>query len=172
MDINSLMDEIIDVEGGFVNHPADTGGPTKYGITLKTLANHRGEECGLRDVSLLTKDEAREIYLDNYYLAHEIDKLPVDLQPVVFDMAVNMGPRQAIKIMQRVTSGMGFPVYPDGVIGPNTLKSARIAVELFKGNVSKEITKERILFYKQLARERPSQMAFLNGWINRAERFA
>ena len=33
MDIDSLIDGLIDREGGYVDHPADKGGPTCFGIT-------------------------------------------------------------------------------------------------------------------------------------------
>ena len=33
MQIDSLIDEVIDREGGYVNHPADKGGPTRWGVT-------------------------------------------------------------------------------------------------------------------------------------------
>ena len=33
MDVDELIDELIEREGGYVNHPADRGGPTKFGIT-------------------------------------------------------------------------------------------------------------------------------------------
>ena len=33
MDVDSLIDELIEREGGYVNHSADGGGPTRFGIT-------------------------------------------------------------------------------------------------------------------------------------------
>ena len=35
MTVDQMIDDILRREGGYVNHPADKGGPTKYGITLK-----------------------------------------------------------------------------------------------------------------------------------------
>ena len=38
--IDKILNDIIEREGGFVNHPADKGGPTKYGITTPTLMHY------------------------------------------------------------------------------------------------------------------------------------
>lgn len=35
MDIHDLIEEVIAREGGYSDHPADRGGPTNMGITLK-----------------------------------------------------------------------------------------------------------------------------------------
>jgi len=69
--VESLIDDIIRREGGFVNHPADRGGPTKYGITAKTLGNWRqlGWLATSDEVATLTESEAREIYRHRYILA-------------------------------------------------------------------------------------------------------
>ena len=40
MDVDELIDELIEREGGFVSHPADRGGPTRYGITEAVARAH------------------------------------------------------------------------------------------------------------------------------------
>ena len=39
-DIIELIDELIEREGGYVNHPADRGGPTRFGITEAVARAH------------------------------------------------------------------------------------------------------------------------------------
>ena len=40
MDVNELIDELIEREGGYVNHPSDRGGPTRFGITEAVARAH------------------------------------------------------------------------------------------------------------------------------------
>lgn len=172
MSIETLIADLIgNHEGGYVNHPADKGGPTKYGITLKTLSAHRGHDLEAYDVKLLSKSEAAEIYEADYYLAPGIDGLPELLQPVVFDMTVNMGPINAIKLLQRVIHELGTPITIDGHIGPRTMQSAVIACNVYHDAVLLNICLARKEYYRAIVDKDATQAVFLNGWINRANYF-
>jgi lysozyme family protein len=54
------MDFIFRWEGGYVNDPADPGGETKYGIS-------KNANPGV-DIKNLTKEDAKRIYHDKYWL--------------------------------------------------------------------------------------------------------
>jgi lysozyme family protein len=170
--VDEMIGDIIRREGGFVNHPADKGGPTKYGITIRTLENWRRRPVGVDDVRRLTKKESSLIYRHNYYAKPNIDKLPIELQPVVFDMAVNMGPKQAIKILQTVIVDYLPGISIDGVIGSKTLDAIDELVSVISYRYFiHQITEERIKFYRNIVKRDPSQIVFLNGWENRAREF-
>lgn len=170
--IDQIIDDIIRREGGYVNHPADKGGPTKYGITLKTLSEYRGKPCTENDVKALTKAVAASIYYQRYYLAPNIDSLPVDIQPVVLDMAVNMGPSRAIRLLQQALDGfVDDPIDVDGVIGLRTINAATSVYRKHARKLTQAITDERIKFYRRIVANNPSQSVFLAGWINRANEF-
>lgn len=66
--IQPILNDILRREGGYVNHPADRGGPTKYGITASTLGEWRklGRTATEEEVQALTEQEARQIYFTNY----------------------------------------------------------------------------------------------------------
>ena len=107
-------------EGGYVNHPADPGGATKYGITRRTLRRWRGKPVSVTDVRRLTKREAGEIYHAWYWRPIWGDDLPAGVDLAVFDYAVNSGWKRAVKALQRV---VGTRV--DGFVGPKTLAAIR-----------------------------------------------
>ena len=172
MTVEKLLDNLLNHEGGFVNHPADKGGATKYGITEATLSLWRKKAVTEDDVKTLTVDEAKLIYIELYYTKPKINQLSPILQPVVFDMAVNMGTVQAIKIAQRVFTKLGTPIVCDGTIGEKTLISARVACSV-QGHqeVIRNIVNARIQFYCDIVAKNPSQHVFLAGWKNRANDF-
>ena len=171
MTIDEMIDDLLEKEGGYVNHPADKGGPTKYGVTLSVLEAWRGFDLRPSDVENLSKQEAIAIYKHNYYRAPKIDSLPVALQPIVFDMAVNMGPSAAIKLLQEVVKLMSGSIAIDGKLGPKTTALCNVAYEVYKDELINNLVNRRIDFYERLVDNSPSQAVFLKGWINRAKSF-
>ena len=103
-------------EGGFVEHPDDPGGATKFGITGRTLARFRGTKVTREAVMALTRDEAGEVYRTLYWDKIGGDHLPAGIDYAVFDAAVNSGVRQATLWLQRALG-----VTADGVIGQKLL---------------------------------------------------
>lgn len=110
---------VLALEGGYSEHPADPGGPTRFGITLKTLARARGAEVTASDVRTLGSGEAAEIYRRLYWDAVNGDLLPAGLDLAVFDCAVHSGPRRAVQMLQRQLG-----VAADGICGPLTREAA------------------------------------------------
>jgi hypothetical protein len=109
-------------EGGFSADPNDPGGATNLGITRATLEAWRGKPVTPEDVRNLTKAEAVEIYRSNYWNPARCADLPDGVDLMVFDFAVNSGPRTAVKALQRSVG-----VTEDGSVGPNTLRAAKAA---------------------------------------------
>lgn len=108
-------------EGGYSNRSTDAGGPTKYGITHKTLAAHRGVASVTADqVKAMKLDEAEAIYRKSYWSQSGGDVLPSGLDYAAFDFGVNSGPPTAVKALQRVLGFVGKDV--DGWIGEETQK--------------------------------------------------
>jgi lysozyme family protein len=171
--VQEMIDGILRREGGYVDHPADRGGPTKFGITQKTLSAYIGRSALESEVKSLSEEVAREIYERNYYIAPRIDRLPEAIQPFIFDCAVNHGPRRAIKFVQRVCNQAGYtpPLSVDGAMGPNTRKAAEWADREMDTEFLPALLEERRNFYRLIVKQRPSQEVFLAGWMNRVDEF-
>ena len=110
---NDIIEKVLQHEGGYVNDPNDLGGETKYGITKRFYPD--------LDIKNLTKDKAKEIYYEDYWLKNKVDKMPLHLQYIYFDMCINMGKRTAVKILQGSCIGKGKKIALDGGLGPNTM---------------------------------------------------
>ena len=171
--VDDMIDDILRREGGYVDHPADRGGPTKFGITQKTLSAYVGYNVLAKEVQNLSESVARDIYERNYYILPRIDRLPESIQPFIFDCAVNHGPRRAIKFVQSVCNQAGYqpPLSVDGAMGPNTSKGATWASNAMGELFYKALLEERRNFYRTIVAANPSQKVFLNGWMNRVNEF-
>lgn len=157
---DDLISRIIEREGGFVDHPADRGGPTRWGITLAVLSDWRKGKCDPIDVEKLSVTEAREIYRARFIVGPGFSKIGSEvLRAVLVDYAVNSGPWQAIKSLQRC---LGVPV--DGILGDETAQAANLK----DGNrLSVRVLAQRIRLLGQIIRHDPKQAMFAEGWMNR-----
>jgi len=115
----------------YTNTPGDPGGPTKYGVTLKTLSgegtlydlNHDGV-VNAEDVKLLTEEDAEPFYERRYWNEPKLPLIsPQLVASKVFDMGVNLGPQRAIMYLQQVVNSFGGQqLLVDGRMGPATAK--------------------------------------------------
>jgi lysozyme family protein len=163
MTSEDVITEVIRREGGYVDHPSDRGGPTHYGITLKTLAAWRGQPVTAEDVFALTEAEARDIYRREYVERPGLDQIADPLlRGLLVDYAVHSGPRRAIEELQRVAG-----VTVDGKLGPQTLSAvaAKGAESLRRG-----VLRARGRYLARLLSD-PSQRVFAAGWLNRLMEF-
>ena len=172
VDVSKLIDDVLSKEGGFVNHPADKGGPTNFGITQATLSKYLEKVVTVEEVRALDVETARHIYELRYYRAPKIDRLPEALQHFAFDCAVNHGPRRAIKFIQEVCNDAGYgPLVVDGLMGPKTRVQAGACLEELGDWMMVALVEERQMFYANIVANNPDQSVFLVGWLNRARSF-
>ena len=180
--VTEIAREIVAREGGYVNDPDDPGGATKYGVTLATMQRlgldlTRDRKVTLADVRALSRDQAVEIFVEHYFRRPGISGLPAMLQASVFDMYVNAG-MNAVKILQRLCTDMGFPCDPDGQVGPQTIRAAQAAFEAAPAHFADAYGIARRNYYYGLADARPQSRKYARrrdggkgGWITRAEEF-
>src|SRR3546814_15785590 len=100
MDIESLIDGVIAREGGYTHHPADRGGPTRWGVT-EAVARAQGYRGEMR---AYPREEAAAVYRRLYWLRpglDRVDALAPRLAAELFDTGVNMGPFVAAGLLPR-----------------------------------------------------------------------
>jgi len=180
--VEEIAREIVAREGGFVNDPDDPGGATKYGVTLATLRGLGLDLTGdgsvsVADVKALSREQAEAIFVEHYFKRPGIAALPEALQASVFDMYVNAG-ANAVKVLQRLLTEMGFACSADGVIGPQTSAAAEQAAVDAPDHLANAYAIARRNYYYSLADARPASRKYARkrdggkgGWIVRAEEF-
>jgi lysozyme family protein len=180
--VQTIAEQIVAREGGFVNDPSDPGGATNHGVTIHTLRRLGIDLTGdaqvtEADVRLLTRAQAIEIFIEHYFRRPGLSDLPPVLQAGVFDMYVNAG-AAAVRLLQRMLTEMGFACRDDGVLGPQTLKAAAAAAEAAPDHIASAYAIARRDYYYRLADARPASRKYARrrdggkgGWITRAEEF-
>lgn len=160
-----IIEGIIEREGGFVQHPGDHGGATKFGITIQMLGHWRKRPVTVADVRELASQEAREIYRELYIERPGFQAiLNPELRALVIDCGVQHGPEDAARWLQQAIGGLKV----DGRIGPKT-KAALEKADARR--VYLRICAIRTRYYGELVRREPSQAVFAAGWTDRVADF-
>jgi lysozyme family protein len=163
MNLNEAIEELIQIEGGYVNLPHDRGGPTKFGITLKTLTSFMGTEQTAADVAAITKSTAKQIYARNYFTRPCIHELPETILRQMLGMSVHHGPKRAIKLLQKTVG-----TSPDGRIGPITIAACYEQDAVILNN---NLVVIRVEYMARIVKRDVSQAEFILGWVRRAMRY-
>lgn len=164
MTIQSILDDVLAREGGYVDVPQDRGGCTNMGITRQTLHDWRGVPVTCEDVKNLTRTEALEIYRELYVTRPGFELIrDVRLRALLIDFGVHSGPRTAIRALQRVIGAEA-----DGRIGRETLAKIQTvsAPEIYR-----IVLQSRVLYLADLLRRDPTQRVFAAGWFRRMADF-
>lgn len=173
--VGQLVDQLIEREGGFVDHPADRGGATNFGIT-EAVARAHGYGGPM---SLLPRDQASAIYTRLYWLRprfSEVARRAPRIAAELFDTGANMGPGVAATFLQRSLTALNrnakdYPdLVPDGRVGSATLEALDRFLDV-RGATAGETVLLKALEalqgerYLRLAEKRPANEAFLYGWL-------
>ena len=159
MNFDIIFERVIGHEAGFTDNPRDpgnwTGGNegegelkgTKWGIAANTYPQ--------LDIKNLSKDQARSIYYEDWFVALKLYRFTSAMQYQMFDAAFNHGMRNASKIFQRAVGSKD-----DGIIGPKTLQAS---TEMDESDILLKFNAERVRFYTSLS----TFKTFGKGWMNR-----
>jgi len=135
MTFNDAFDRLLGNEGGYVNNPADPGGETNWGISKRAYPNV--------DILHLTKDQAKGIYLRDFWTRIHADELWDGVAFQTFDFAVNSSIETAIRYLQRAIG-----VADDGHWGPVSRKAAATWSE---SDIILRLNAERLEFMTKLS---------------------
>ena len=169
-----VINDIIKIEGGYTNDPSDSGGETKYGITVET-ARRNGYKG---DMKKLTKKEAFTIYETVYWhsiKADAIGSISQELADKLFDISVNMGSGRAGEFLQRSLNVLNNKeeyyndVKVDGAIGNITLSRLGVFAKKRFSDVGEEVIIEMVTclqgaFYVELSERREKDEKYIYGW--------
>ena len=171
---DTAIERVLEHEGysRFTDDPADSGGATKWGISLRFLQGlglegdvNADDVVDEADVKGLTRQQAVDFYRAHWWDRYKYDRINDSLAAVkVFDLAVNMGPFEAHRCLQRALRANHWPVTEDGILGTKTLTAANA----FTGGLAPALRSEAAGFYRVLVAKHPQFKRFLNGWTRRA----
>lgn len=157
---DEILDEIIEREGReYTNDPSDRGGPTKFGITLDTLARHRRRLVTAADVAALTEAEARDIYRIRYIRPFDPIR-DAALRAFLIDAGVQHGTAIAVKLLQDAVGATA-----DGKLGPRTLAALAAAQPARLAYL--ETFARRLRFYGRILERDRTQRKYAAGWFIR-----
>ncbi|KTE24440.1 MULTISPECIES: glycosyl hydrolase 108 family protein [unclassified Sphingopyxis] len=192
----SAVVELLKTEGGFVDDPADRGGTTKYGWSLRTLViegkvdldddgradfdlDGDGDIDGY-DVRKLTRGDAKFLYHHCFWKRMGCDNLPRPVGEMMFDQGVNAGIGSARRLLQLAinrclerAASAPAKLKVDGAIGKQTLDAMNWVLRWGALGMPALVDAFRVevrLRYRAIAERTPSQKKFLKGWLARADR--
>jgi len=179
--LDRIISIIIRYEGGpkYTNHPADRGGPTKFGITQgawTSYCNRMRLKTDRRNVKHITIDDARAFYANLFNNSASCPYLPTPgLQLFTFDCCVLHGPKRAGVLLQRSLNDIIASYTPnkarllevDGIVGPKTLEAAELIVKGERDSLMEMFRVNRTEYIRRIIAQDKSQLVFYRGWVNR-----
>lgn len=172
---DEMVREVIRIEGGYVNRPDDSGGPTRYGIT-EDVARRHGYTGAMNNLPLAL---AISIYKKDYWdrlKLDEVEKLSPAIAHELFDTAINQGVERASEFLQRLLNVLNLKqaIYKDlrvdGQVGPATILALKSYLKARKGADGETVFIRGLnalqgAFYITLAERREKDEAFVYGWL-------
>lgn len=159
-DYRKLIPFILQFEGGYVNDPADSGGPTNKGVTLNTFRSVYGRAKTINDLKHMTDNEWRHIFKSLYWDKCKADDIAdQSIANMLVDFAWHSGVTTAVKKLQKIVG-----VTSDGICGVQTIGAinSRYAPETF--NLLKAA---RMRYLQGIVKNKHSQARFMYGWTKR-----
>ena len=150
---------LLEMEGGYVNHPRDPGGRTNLGVTQRVWEAWTGRKASEKEMRRLTVHDVAPLYRQRYWETVGAPDLPAGVALSVFDFGVNAGPGRAVRYLQYAVGAT-----PDGVFGPQTKARVRDTIE---EQGEKELVRDYAEARRDYYRQLPTFNTFGKGWLRR-----
>jgi lysozyme family protein len=166
------IDATLKNEGGekYTEINGDSGGATKFGISLSWYRGKVDPRATRDTIKALTEDNAKSLYKKYFWDDPKIFMISNQaIASKIFDIGVNTGPSQSIKLAQRALFSLyGLNcVNDDGVLGQLTISKIN-SVETDRNAYLCSLKTAYADFYRMLASKEHNNRQFLNGWLKRA----
>lgn len=183
--VTRIFEKIVEAEGDrFHDVPGDSGGPTsaggislRFALSIELDIDGDGETT-VEDLKMIDLPMARSILERHFFVRPRLNRLPWPLQAQMADFAVNSGPPRAVLTLQGVleearrVAGLAYDqIIADGAVGPKTIRAAELANSAMGVNLGDAVSDARADFLINLARRRPKDQKFLDGWLRRAAEY-
>ena len=106
IEFDDIINKVLEHEGGYVDDPADKGGATNFGVIQRTyqdyINKHRdGHKVSKEEMKEMDVEAAIDCYFNLFWEPSRASHLPDEVREVYFDMVVNHGQGNAVKILQQ-----------------------------------------------------------------------
>jgi hypothetical protein len=163
-DFNAAVAVVLKHEGGYLEDHT-TGEISKFGLTAEFLRSI-GRPHDRDSIRNLSREQAIQIYREHWWERYGFERLQDQrLATKFFDLAVNLGPQRATRLLQQALVHCGARVEVDGLLGERTIAAANEApAECVLGHL-RALAAEH---YRSLAAKDPKYLPYLEGWLKRA----
>lgn len=184
---NIIFDKAVNVEGGYTNNPNDRGGPTNYGVTLRTAQKYQSYLVSTYqwngDMRNFTQPMASYVYDQEFWQKMNLDRvimLAPLLADILFEAGINFGISRVVIWLQTALDVLNNEqryyqdIVIDGGLGAGTLSAIQALITARPQDGMKNllwmISTQASSFYISLAQHNATQEVFESGWQNRARR--
>lgn len=162
----AAFNQLMVIEGGYVNAAGDKGGATKYGITAALYAQYLGvASVTTQQIQGLTIPIAQAVYQKMFWAPMELDSVSDQwIAYAIFDQSVNRGHLAVTRDIQTALNTMGYKNTVDGQLGPATIMGINLQDP---ARLLRFFCERCQIIYCEIVKITPGDLQFLEGWINR-----
>jgi len=162
-DFKTAVAVVLKHEGGYLEDH-DTGEVSKFGLTAEFLRSI-GLPHDRDSIRNLTEQQALDIYRVHWWEKYSFDRIQDQrVANKFFDLAVNVGPQRATRLLQQALNRCGAQLAVDGLLGERTITAANHAPGECVLDHMRTLAAEH---YRSLAASNPKYLPYLKGWLER-----